>query len=159
MKKMIFSALVFMFSISSAMAEGEIDSRLSAFLVTENTEGEEVLTAATAAEPGDTLEYHLVYTNKSDTPFQKLVINGMVPANTAYVANSSQSKVKHDLTVSFDRGGHYQAEPAKRTVKNADGLEEQVVVPASEYTHLRWKSLQAIQPAQQQTYSYRVRVK
>lgn len=158
-----FLLLLAMFGLSAAWsvahADGELQSELKAFLVTVDDSGNESLTPASEAEPNQVLEYRLVYTNKSETAYKNLIINGMVPANTEYVAKSSGSEVKHNLVVSINRGNTYQAEPVMRKIKLADGTEKEEVVPASEYTNLRWKSQEAIQPEQKQTFTYRVRVK
>ena len=104
------------------------------------------------------LEYRLAYSNSADKSFHKLVINGLIPANTEYVADSARSEVSNDFLVSIDQGKTYQAEPVMRTVRQADGTDKKEVVPVAEYTHLRWKSQQALEPKSQQEYFYRVRV-
>ena len=158
MKKILFSALTLMLCVSTVFAEGGVDSRLDAFLVVVSDKGEETLSPATDAEPGQILEYRLAYGNSADKPFKKLVINGLIPANTEYVAKSARSDIQHNFLVSIDQGKTYQAEPVMRLVKQADGTEEKEVVPVTEYSHLRWKSQQALEPKQNQEYFYRVRV-
>lgn len=159
MKKALFGAIALLLNVSMVFAEGGVDSRLDAFLVGEDSKGEETLTPASEAEPNQILEYRLAYSNSADKEYKKLVINGLIPANTEYVAQSARSEVTHDFLVSIDQGKNYQAEPVIRTIKQADGSEKKEVVPVTEYTHLRWKSQQALEPKQKQEYFYRVRVK
>ncbi len=159
MNKLLLLLTVLIVNVSLAFAGEELRSDLDVFLVTVNGQGEETLQAVKEAEPGQTLEYRLRYTNESEGPFTKLVINGLIPANTEYVANSSRSSVQHQLQVSIDHGKTYQAEPVTRWVKQADGSEKEEVVPVSEYTHLRWRSEDTLPAGEQQDYFYRVRVK
>jgi len=159
MKKSLFGAVALLLNVSVVFAEGGVGSRLDAYLVTTDVKGEEVFSPASEAEPGQVLEYRLAYDNSADQSFQKLVINGLVPANTEYVAKSARSEIQHDFLVSIDQGKTYHAEPVIRVVKQADGTEKKEIVPVTEYSHLRWKSLQALEPKQKQEYVYRVRVK
>lgn len=157
--KLLLACLSVVFFVLPVVSQAELESRLEAYLVTVGDQGEEQVEATDSAEPGQTLEYRLIYRNNSDDPFKKLVINGRIPVNTEYAANSSSSKTPHDLLVSFDGGASYMPEPAKRMVKQADGSEKEETVPPEEYTHLRWKSLESLVPGQEQRYIYRVRVK
>ena len=159
MNKLYWGIVAVLLNVSVVYADQAIESRLDAFLVVLDSKGQEQLEKANEAEPGQILEYRLAYSNNSEETFQKLVINGLVPANTEYIANSSRSDVDHGLLVSIDQGKTFQPEPVKRKSQQQDGSVKEEVVPVSEYTNLRWKSQAALQPGKTQEFFYRVRVK
>lgn len=142
---------------SPAWAEGPLSSEIQSYLIERAQDGGEQRIPTTQAAPGDVIEYQLVYKNTSTQPLSGLVVTGPIPANTRYVEASAQTAVDAGFVVSADDGGHFGTEPLIDTTRRAAG-EEQAVIPAEAYTHVRWMPNTAIQPGQVQTYSYRVRV-
>ncbi|AJD47446.1 hypothetical protein S7S_05130 [Isoalcanivorax pacificus W11-5] len=142
---------------SPVWAEGPLSSEIQSYLIERGQNGEEQRVPTTQAAPGDVIEYQLVYRNTSTQPLSGLVVTGPIPANTQYVEASAQTAVDAGFVVSADDGSHFGAEPLIDTTRRSAG-EEQAVIPAEAYTHVRWTPNTAIQPGQVQTYSYRVRV-
>ena len=141
----------------SGWADGPLSSQMETFLVTKKN-GKEVVVATQQASPGDVVEYRLTYSNESDQPLSGLVITGPVPANTEYLKESAAADVKAEFTVSIDGGETYQSEPVKRTQTDSKGQSKEIIVPAGEYTQLRWVPEKGLQPGKVQTYRYRVKV-
>ena len=149
---------VLLLSLSSLIwAEGPLTSQMETFLVTEKG-GKETVVATEQASPGDVVEYRLTYRNTGEQPLSGLVITGPVPANTAYVGGSANTKVDASFTVSIDNGTSFLAEPVTREVKDADGQSKDVTVPPSDYTQVRWQPNGSLKPDQEQQYRYRVKV-
>ncbi len=134
-----------------------LDSRMDAYKV-ETSKGKETLHPATVAEPGNVLEYKLTYTSKADKPLAVQHISVPVPQNTHYLPNSAYTSVASQFQVSIDGGKHWESEPVKRMRKGKDGKLEEVTIPESEYTHLRWQEKNDIGPGAVQTFHYRVKV-
>jgi len=145
-------------AVTAAVAEGPLESRLSAFRVVPASNGETKLETAESAAPGDLIEYHLDYANVSQDPLQGLVINGQIPQGTTYVGQSAFADFNHSLEVSIDGGETWTTEPVIRQVKQADGSVKDEVVPPSEYTQIRWRLQDALQPESELALRYRVSV-
>lgn len=152
-----FTLLVSVTFSSAAWADGPLTSEIQSFLIAVDDRGREQRVPTTQAAPGDTIEYQLVYTNVSDQPLSGLIVTGPVPANTRYLESSARAGVDARFVVSADDGVQFAAEPLVDNTRNTSG-EEQAVIPADAYTHLRWLPDSAIQPGQVQTFSYRVQV-
>ncbi len=138
-------------------ADGPLTSQMETYLVAEK-DGQEVMTVTEEASPGDVIEYRLIYTNQSEQPLSGLEITGPIPANTAYLANSADTDVEAVFTVSIDDGSSFEAEPVTRSITGPDGQTQNVIVPPSDYTQLRWVPQSGIQPGQVLEYRYRVKV-
>lgn len=146
-------AMMLPFGLSAAP---EIDSRLKGYLVVVDAEGNESFTPAETAEPGVVIEYRLQFENKGDRAAKDLAVIGPVPANTRYIANTANTAVRHDFTVSIDNGDTWEPEPVVRERKLPDGTIEQYVIPAEQYTHLRWQTRQRLGVDETHEYRYRV---
>lgn len=138
--------------------EGALQSRMDAYVVEVDDEGNERVRPANEVEPGAMIEWRIVFDNTASSPQQDLVVTGPVPPNTEYVADSARTEVPGRLTVSIDGGQTFEPEPVKRRRATDDGRVREVVVPASEYTHLRWQASEPIRGFASQEYRYRVRV-
>ena len=145
-------------AVSAAVAEGPLEGRLSAFRVVADANGQPALEQADAAAPGDLIEYHLNYANRSTDALGGLIINGPIPQGTAYVGQSARADIDHVLEVSIDGGSSWSTEPVMRQVRNADGSVSREQVPASEYTQIRWRLNDALQPREDLALRYRVSV-
>lgn len=143
--------------VSFVWADGPLTSEIQSFLITVNDDGDEQRVPATEAAPGDVIEYQLVYSNTSQQPLSGLIVTGPIPANTRYLEASARADVNAQLVVSADDGVQFATEPLIDAARSTSG-QEQAVIPADAYTHLRWLPEAAIQPGQVQTFSYRVQV-
>ncbi len=144
--------------VSASKVKSPLSSEMKAFVVSKTASGKEKLSSATSAEPGQTIQYQLTYKNNGEGALKGLTVTGPVPANTHYLAKSSQTQVKSEVLVSIDGGKTYEREPVKRMQVMADGSKKMVVIPAEKYTHIRWKTKSALQPGGKQLFSYRVKV-
>ena len=97
-------------------------------------DGKESLQSAAIAKPGDILEEVATYTNKSRSPLKSLEATLPIPANTELLLAS----VKPGNAKASIDGGQFSAMPLKRRVTQANGLEVELPIPASEYRYLRW---------------------
>jgi len=152
---------LFTFPSSAAYAQGPLESLLEVYLVKQvaTDEGvQETLTEADEAEPGSTLEYVLTYTNTGDQGLSGFVVKNPVPANTSYLADSASSSVGSNFTVSIDFGATYESEPVTRTVKDENGNEKEIVIPADQYNSVRWVVEESLEAGSEMTMKYRVSI-
>lgn len=131
-----FSVLAF--AASAEAEDGPLEGEMKAFVVTEGEEGEEVLTETGKVEPGQTIEYRLVYENTSEDALQNVSITGPIPENTDYIAGSAASEFLGKPVFSIDDGTSFQPEPVTYTKTLPDGTEKEAVATPDMYTHVRW---------------------
>jgi len=142
-----------------AIAEDPIQGTMQAFVV-EKADDKETLKVANDVEPKQLLEYQLEYTNKSQTNIDGLTVVGPVPEGTEYVSDTAGANVSANLLVSIDGGKTFESEPVVRTETKSNGEVVEKIIPAEQYTHLKWTAASAIEAkGGKQLYSYRVRVK
>ena len=91
----------------------------------------------TRVMPGDTVRYHLVFTNVSAGAVHGIVLDNPIPAGLRYAVGSAKAD-RADVAIlySIDGGKTYSAEPVIESV--VDGKREQHAAPAEMYTHVRW---------------------
>ncbi len=133
--------------------EGDILPTLTAHKVIVKADGKEVLEAAERAQPGEVIEYKVVYQNKSDHEVAGLQATLPVPAGMEYLSDTAKPV---PVTASLD-GDKYAAVPLKRKVKLPDGKEEERTVPYAEYRFLRW-DIGALSKGKNSTVIARMRV-
>jgi len=94
-------------------------------------------TDSTKVLPGDTVRYHLLFTNVSAGPVRGIVLDNPIPAGLRYEAGSAKAD-RADVAILFsiDGGKSYSAEPMIESV--VDGQRMQHAAPADMYTHVRW---------------------
>lgn len=114
-----------------------------------NAEGETVRLAVDDVEPGDTIEYELVYENIGDSELSGLVVSAPVPASMNFVEGSESAEVAAFFEVSADVGATWGSPPL--LVESDEG---EVELPASEYRLVRWSPEGAIAPGETWTFSY-----
>ena len=114
------------------------------------------LVPATAANPGDVVEYQLDFRNEGDEPATNAVIEDPIPKGTTYLANSANGEA--EITFSSDKGQTYAA-PVRLTyeVKLPSGATEKRVATPAEYTNVRW-TVKAVPAGGKGRVSFRVRV-
>jgi len=118
----------------ASSAENNVLVALHAFKVVSTATGTK-LVATDAAQPGDTIEYQVTYSNKGTTAARDVLATLPVPkGGLAYVADSATPAA---VQASVD-GAHFAALPLTRTVTR-DGKQRVETVPVSEYRFLRWK--------------------
>ena len=114
-------------------ASPRVDERLTVALIQSNGNFE-VATAATAARPGDVLEYATRYTNRGITTVDAGSPSMAIPTGTEYLPTDAAPKPTH---ASLD-GATFLPIPLKRSLRGNDGVIHVVDVPPREYRALRW---------------------
>ena len=161
MRKLLFATLLTLplLGFSTGHADEPIKSAMEAYVV-ESKDNQETLLAASEVEPNQLVEYQLTYTNVSGSDIKGLTVVGPVPEGTSYVSNTANADVAASLLVSIDGGKTFESEPVIRLETKASGEVVEKVIPAEEYTHLRWNAKNEINAdGGTQFYTYRVRVK
>ncbi len=151
------AALAFAPSAFAQPAEPLVSS-LTAMVVSRDALGQEILAPVAEAAPGDVVEYQINYTNVSPASISGVVITGPIPDSMSYVADSALAPGGDRLEVSIDNGESWEREPVRRLRQDAQGRTVEVIVPANEYTHVRWVDAAPIHPSQSIQYKYRARV-
>ena len=149
-------------SITGVAAAGKSKQPLrldmKAFVVHQDKQGKDILKPAKMAEPGQVIEYQVTYKNQGKQAYKTGAITGPIPANMHYLAKTTKTKVRSELLVSVDGGKTYEKEPVKRQQKMENGKMKMVIIPADQYTHVRWKPTNKIKAGEKQTYNFRVKV-
>lgn len=110
-------------------------------------------------QPGDVIRYTVTGQNNSDRAVKNLVITQPIPQQTEYVLNSVNTiNNAATVTYSIDNGKTFVAKPTVK-VKLTDGKVVTQPAPATAYTHVRWKFVQAINPKATASAAYQVRVR
>lgn len=117
-----------------AAGDGGVAVRLEASKVVAQAGGES-LQPATAARPGDTVEYRATYTNRGKSVARNVEATLPIPAGTlVYLPATARPTA---VLASLD-GNRFAPVPLTRTVIRADGAKELQPVPYAEYRYLRW---------------------
>lgn len=136
-----------------------LQNSMAAYVVGMDAKGNEVLQAASEVAPGQTVEYALTYANTGDNALKDIIVTGPIPSATAYVGQSAFTYAQAKLQVSIDGGKKFESEPVTRIVTDANGNQIRKIIPASEYTHVRWHMQQPLNAGETQQFAYRSVVK
>ena len=92
---------------------------------------------STRVLPGDTVRYHLLFTNVSAGSVHGIVLDNPIPAGLRFAPGSAKAD-RADVAIlySIDGGKTYAAAPMIDAI--VDGQHEQRPAPAEMYTHVRW---------------------
>jgi uncharacterized repeat protein (TIGR01451 family) len=135
-----------------------VTGEIEAFLVTQSGDGEK-LVEATEAAPGEIMEFRIEFTNASEESVSGVQVVDSIPENTRFVGDSHAADVAAVFEVSVDGGESFESEPVIRIETQADGTQTEIVVPPSDYTHLRWIAEEALHAdGGTQAFTYRVAV-
>ncbi len=136
-------------SAASLAQEGPLASQLNAYVLEPDADGEMVRRSAEDVEPGDKVEYELVYENLGDSELSGLVVSAPIPSSMVFVAGSNATGIAAPFQVSADDGASWSKPPI--LVATEEG---EVEVPVSEYDVVRWSPDSAIAPGETWTFSY-----
>jgi len=144
---------------SFAIAKGQVTGDIQAFLVSVSEDGKETMSLVNETEPGQIMEFQIVFTNEGDADVTGIQVVDPVPEFTTFIGSSHGADVSADFEVSIDEGTTFEREPVVRIQTLADGSTKEVVIPASEYTHVRWVANEALTSnGGTHRFSYRVTV-
>ena len=136
----------------ASAADNNVSVALHAFKVVSTAAGSK-LVATESAEPGDTIQYLVTYSNTGKTAARDVLATLPVPTGgMVYVPETATPKA---VLASLD-GTTFAPMPLMRTVTRA-GKQQQEAIPVSEYRFLRWK-LGEIAPGASITVSSRMRL-
>ncbi len=110
-----------------------VDARLTANVIRFDGTSESIA-AATAARPGDTVEYAARYSNRGDADATQVMPTMPIPVGTEYLP----SKVSPQPTHASLDGARFDAIPLRRRAVLPDGSTREFDVPFAEYRALRW---------------------
>jgi len=152
----VFVLLLAGISYAAAPVTGEIQ----AFLVTVDKNGKEKITKTSQVQPGQVMEFELVFTNNGETNVSGVQVVDPIPENTLFIGESHNSDVTANFEVSIDGGQSFESEPVIRIETQLDGSQKEVVIPPEQYTHVRWLAQDAL-PSKggKHRFTYRVSVK
>jgi uncharacterized repeat protein (TIGR01451 family) len=143
----------------AAPAASPLASELQAFLVVPATDtAPETLRPVEKVEPGQIVEYKLTYTNRSDAPLRTIGIDGPVPAEVVFVADSARQPEGQPVLYSVDGGITFSAPPVKYKKQLADGSIVDAIATPDQYNRLRWV-VPVLAPGASIELVYRVRVR
>ncbi len=97
----------------------------------------EVFEKATGVKPGQVMEYRVKATNPGSKAITNISLDLPIPRTTAYLENTATLSKDAALLASWDFKRSFGATPLKRKITR-DGKTVEELVPASEYTNLRW---------------------
>ena len=149
-------ASTLLISAMGVNAAGSVSGDIQAYVVNKANSSEEIISAASEAEPGDVIEYRLVFTNSGESDVFGLNVVNPIPENTSFVADSASTQIPSTFQVSIDGGSTFESTPVTRIETQADGTQKKVVIPPSQYTHVRWTADKALPAEGEHVYAYRV---
>lgn len=145
-------------AFAASQQSSPLNTNMKAFVVTVDAKGKEKLQTAKRAEPGQVIQYQITSTNAGKQQLKGLMAVGPIPAHTRYVGQSAYTKTKANMQVSIDGGKTFEKEPVKRKQTMPDGSVKMVIIPADQYTHIRWQAKDALVSGSKHVYNYRVKV-
>lgn len=146
-----------LFVTAASYAANPVSGNIQAFLINNDAVSE---APVAQAEPGDVIEYRLVFTNSGESDVFGLNVVNPIPENTTFVSLSASTKIPSIFKVSIDGGETFESTPVKRIETQSDGSQKEVVIPPSMYTHVQWKADKPLlSDGGEHTYSYRVTIK
>ncbi|HEY2375512.1 MAG TPA: hypothetical protein VGH98_06010 [Gemmatimonadaceae bacterium] len=92
---------------------------------------------STRALPGDTVRYHLLFTNVSAGAVHGIVLDNPIPAGLRYEVGSAKAD-RSDVAILYSIDGGKTFSPAPMIDAVVDGQHAQQPAPAEMYTHVRW---------------------
>lgn len=163
---MRFFPVIFFISLTAslalagaAFAKGPVKGEVQAFIVSVNDDGSELVRTAEEAAPGEVMEFQIIFTNDGDESVSGIQVVDSIPENTRFISDSHSSDVEASFDVSIDGGQSYESVPVRRIETQQDGTQLEVVIPAEQYTHVRWRASEPLaSDGGQHRFSYRVSI-
>ena len=150
MLKTLTAAVLALAMAGPALADGPLESEMTAWLVGYDEVGEETLTLVEDVAPGATVEYRLAYTNVGDVPLSGLVVSAPVPEATDLELGSDETAISSLFEASIDGGTSWGVPP----LETSPG----VYADIGDYDLVRWSTDETIAPGDSWEFVYRVSV-
>ncbi len=146
------------------VAFAELESQITAFVVTTDATGVEQYAPADQVKPGQMIEYRIRHTNTFDNAISGVAVTGPVPEGGELVVERSTSDVAATLEVSgeFDPdrpGEEWSTLPAQRIVVQADGSRLIETAKPEHFTAVRWILSNSMPQDVSVNHAYRVLIK
>ena len=114
----------------------EVTSELRAYrVVVDQEENEEKLVDLESVNPGDIVQYDLVYRNNMASAISNLKPELPVPGGMVYLNETASPEL---VGASLNREGQFEALPIVRQRTLPNGESRDITVPAEEYQRLQW---------------------
>ncbi|MGB0798453.1 MAG: hypothetical protein ACPGRD_03950 [Planktomarina sp.] len=154
-------ALVTM-AFADVAAAQDLQSRVSFQIVETDVDGNETFETRTTVAPGETLEYSIQHMNGTDDDLQSLIVFAPIPAGASFAPDTQATSVKASFEVQAEmdpenEGLEWSSLPATRLVENADGVQSEQPLPASEIKAVRW-NLATLESGATAQNTYRVTI-
>ena len=130
----LLAALILTFYGGTVFAASPLISELAAFRVVKDTEGNESLTSAAKAKPGDIIEYHCTYTNAGNKTLKNIKATLPIPEGLAYIEDTAQP---HRFMASLN-SKRFKQPPLYKTMTDPKGNDKRVKVQPDEYRAIQW---------------------
>lgn len=151
-------ALVAGVSPLAAQEENPLKSEMTAFRVVTTEDGKERLVATDNVEPGQTVEYVMKYSNVTDQALNQIRVQGPVPVEMVYVADSASKPSGVLLEFSVDEGQTFSVPPVKYQKQLEDGSIVEAIATPDLYNLVRW-TISSLPGNKSTTLKYRVNVR
>lgn len=151
-------ALVAGVSPLAAQETNPLKSEMAAFRVVTDDDGKETLVATDNVEPGQTVEYVMKYSNLSDQALNQIRVQGPVPAEMVFVANSASKPAGVVLEFSVDEGQTFSVPPVKYKKQLEDGSIVEAIATPDLYNLVRW-TIKSLPGNSATSLKYRVNVR
>lgn len=146
------------------LALADLQSEMSAHVVTVAADGTEQYASAVTVEPGQIIEYRIKHRNTFGDSLGGVAIVGPVPQQavvdptTLATSSPAMLEVRGELDPDLP-GEEWSTLPAQRIVVLADGSRMIEEASPEHFTAIRWTLSDPLQTQEQVTNTYRVRVK
>jgi len=145
-------------------ALAELESTMSAVVVSADANGIERYYPATRVKPGQTVEYRIVHVNSFDRALDGVAVVGPVPASMEFVRAGDSTDIPAILEVrgelNPDRPGEeWSGLPATKIVIAADGAREIRPATGADFTAVRWRLTAPLPQRSTVRHTYRTQVK
>lgn len=146
-------------------AAADLDSTMTAVLVTPAPDGTELFSPATRVKPGQTIEYRIVHRNTFDHALDGVAVVGPIPGEMELVKAAQSADIPAVIEVrgEFDpdtTGEEWSALPAMKIVIDAaTGLRMVEEATEADFTAVRWRLDAPLPGRATMRHVYRARVK
>lgn len=154
-----FVLFIFLFAqvlVMQAQGNEDLTSELKTYRISTDDAGNETAVEVSEIQPGDTIEYRLIYTNTTENDISNLVPTLPIPAGVQYLSDTAEPALNAASLSST--GNNFQELPITREVTQQNGEVVEQEVPAGEYRRLRW-TVDSLEAQGSVTLRARVQVK
>jgi len=161
-KALVLLAAAAVFTPSIAFAE--LESELSAYVVTTDGDGYEVFSPANAVKPGQVIEYRIKHTNTFNEAVSGVAVVGPIPSEAILALGDSTSTAEavFEIRAELDPdqpGEEWSSLPAMRVVILDDGTRTLEEAKPEHFTAVRWTIATPLASEQTVANTYRVEVR